>query len=394
MPKELKHLLLATTEDPFNIKSWSGIPFSLRSALERQVERVTVFRPPPPRRAPLDVAKRVIFGAKKFPLWITSATLRQNARALEQEIARTHPDAILSISSQSIIHLPPQQAPVLLFSDAPYLAFSETYAQWETPPRRVGKFAQEEAAAARRLDGLCFGSAWACAEASRLYNLGSDARLHVTPLGSNWVPNLSSDQILQRIDERIGRLASEGLELLFLGRDWERKGGPLAVKVARLLHASGHKVRLHVVGCRPELAADTGTFVSIHGPLFQTDPQQSAQLAELFLRSHFLLVPTLAECFGIAFAEAQGFGLPPISRAVHAVPSIILDGQTGLLFDRDAPAADYVARIAATMARPGEYLAMARHARQWFEERLTWDRTAERMISEFSRLLTWKPSPR
>ena len=383
MPRELKHLLLTTTEDPFNIKAWSGIPFSLRSALERQVERVSVFTPPPPRRSPVDVMKRVLFGARKFPLWITKATLEQNARVLRAEIASTKPDAVLSISSQMVAYLGASEVPVFLFSDAPYRAFCETYAQWETPPRRIQKFAVEEAAAGRMLDGLCFGSDWACEEARRLYQLPSSDTLHVTPLGANWVPQLSQAEIFRRIDQRIDNLTTDGIELLYLGKDWERKGGPLAVEVASQIRQAGHKVRLHVVGCRPELgdAAGPEGFVTIHGPLYQSDPEQSAKLAELFLRAHFLIVPTLAECFGIVFAEAHGFGLPPISRAVHAVPSIIRDKETGMLFDRDAPAVVYTQRILGLLATPDVYRSMARQARRHYEEHLTWDRTAESILA-------------
>jgi glycosyltransferase involved in cell wall biosynthesis len=382
MAKELKHLLLVTTEDPFNVKAWSGIPHSLRTALEAKVERVTTFRPEPPPRAQMGLVKRVLLGAKKYPLWITKAALKANARAVHKEIARTQPDAVLSISSQCVAYLDRPGVPVFMFSDAPYVAFAETYARWDPPPLRIGKFAAEEAAAGRRMDGLCFGSAWACDEAKRLYGLDSDAKLHVTPLGANWVPAEGREAIFARIEKRVARLADE-IELLFVGRDWERKGGALAVEVAAKLRAQGRRVRLHVVGCRPKLGEAAGPqgFVTVHGPLYQSDPEQSARLAELFLRSHFLIVPTLAECFGIVFAEAQAFGLPPVSRAVDAVPSIIRDGETGVLFGLDAEAQAYAERIRELVARPEEYRAMARKAREWFEERLTWERTAEGIVA-------------
>ena len=393
MPRELKHLLLTTTEDPFNIKAWSGIPYSLRTALERQVDKVSVFCPPPPKRTPIDDVRRVLFGARKYPLWITKATLKQNARFLQSEIARTAPDAVLSISSQMLAYLNNPKVPVFLFSDAPYLAFCETYAQWETTPLRIKTFAAEEARAGRRLDGLCFGSDWACAEARRLYDLPSADKLHVTPLGANWIPQLTRKEIFGRIDDRIASLPAEGIELLYLGKDWERKGGPLAVEVASQIRQAGHKVRLHVVGCRPELgdAAGPDGFVTVHGLLYQSDPEQSAKLAELFLRSHFLIVPTLAECFGIVFAEAQAFGLPPISRAVHAVPSIIANHETGMLFDRDAPAANYTQQILTLLANPEGYRSMAQRARLRFEDRLTWDRTAESIVAAIRTHLNARP---
>jgi glycosyltransferase involved in cell wall biosynthesis len=331
----------------------------------------------------LETLRRVLGGAENYPLWITKATLKQNARKVAAEIARTRPDAVLSISSQCVAYLHQPGVPEFLFSDAPYQAFCETYARWQNPPRRIGKFAAEEASAGRRMDGLCFGSAWACGEAKRLYGLESGDRLHVTPLGANWIPEAGQDEIFLRIEERLDRLADGELELLYLGKDWERKGGPLAVEVARRIHASGRRVRLHVVGCRPplgELAGPYG-FVTVHGAIYQDDPEQSGRLAELFLRSHFLVVPTLAECFGIVFAEAQAFGLPPVSRAVDAVPSIICDGETGLLFAPDAGAEAYAERMLALIAQPAAYRAMARRAREWFTERLTWDRTAEGILA-------------
>jgi glycosyltransferase involved in cell wall biosynthesis len=379
MPRPLQHLLLVTTEDPFNLKAWSGIPYSLRQALERQLPQVSVFRPPPPSRAPLDAARRLLFGAHKYPLWITKSTLRQNARAVQAEIDRLHPDAVLSISGQCIAYLQNPGVPTFMFSDAPYLAFCETYAPWETPPLRIATFAAEEAAAARRLDGLCFGSQWACDEARRLYSLPNADPLHVTPLGANWTPTLTRHQVLDHIDLRIARIPTEGIELLYLGKDWERKGGPLAVQVAERIRAAGHQVRLHVVGCRPELGAAAGPdgFITVHGLLYQSDPEQSARLADLFLRSHFLIVPTLAECFGIVFAEAQAFALPPVSRAVHAVPSIIREGITGLLFPPDAGPEPYAERMLALIAQPDTYRQMAVAARDWYEQTLTWDRTAE-----------------
>ena len=389
MSARLKHLLLVSTEEMSNPKAWSGIPFSLRTALERQLDRVTSFEPPRPRRTPLASAQRLLFGARRFPLWISEPTLRANARAVEAEIARVRPDAVLSISSQCIVGLKKPDVPVFLFSDAPYQAFMEAYAPWEHAPDSLPRFTHQEAAAARRIDGLCFGSAWACEEAARLYSLPAQEhhKLHVAPLGANWVPAMSRQEILSRVEKRVP--GQDHLDLLFVGRDWERKGGPLAVAVTSALRARGIAARLHVVGSRPQLGAEANaaSAVTIYGPLYQTDPAQSAQLADLFLRSHFLLVPTLAECFGIVFAEAQAFGLPPISRAVHALPSVVEDGISGLLFPADASADQYADRILALLRQPGAYQTMARQARLRFESLLTWDQTARHLIQAFEAFL-------
>jgi glycosyltransferase involved in cell wall biosynthesis len=389
VPSQLKHLLLCTVEDPYDQASWSGIPYSLRAALERNVERLTVFRPGPPKRTPINVVKRIWYGRKfppRFQLWMTNAALKQMGEEVQAEIDRVRPDAVLSISSQCVIHLRRPGIPVFMFSDAAWITWLSVYQQWEPKLVLAREYSAAEAQAARRLDGLCFGSQWACDEADKLFSTRDESvakKLHVTPLGANWVPSMTRDEIMARVATRV----KDEIELLYIGRDWERKGGPTAVEVARLLRDRGEKVRLHVVGCRPELPAEmTGTdgFIKVHGLLRQNDPQESAILAELFLRSHFLIVPTTAECFGIVFAEAQAFGLPPISRAVNALPSVILDGETGLLFERDAPPSAYVERIVALMANRSAYEAMAERARRRFEELVNWDATAAEIVRLFS----------
>ncbi|SNT21022.1 Glycosyltransferase involved in cell wall bisynthesis [Granulicella rosea] len=408
MTSQLKHLLLTTVEDAFDPKSWSGIPYSLRAALERRVERLTVFRPGPPMRHPVEVAKRLILGGNppKHPLWMTVPALKRTASEVRAEIQRVQPDAVLSISSQCVAYLErrgfergPATAPqIFMFSDAPWLAWRQAYERWEPMPRWAARYAEDEARAARGLDGLCFGSQWACGEALRLYSqsgtrrdLGLSERLHVTPLGANWTPSIGREELMARVRERS---RSDMLELLFVGRDWERKGGPLAVEVARQMQQAGQPVRLHLVGCRPKLPESMicakpgeGGFVTVHGLLRQDVPEESAALEELFLRSHFLVVPTLAECYGIAFVEAQAFALPPVSRAVDALPSVIADGVTGLVFPDGARASAYVERMLTLWRDREAYIAMAETARARFEADLSWDRTADGIVTAMERLL-------
>jgi glycosyltransferase involved in cell wall biosynthesis len=131
-------------------------------------------------------------------------------------------------------------------------------------------------------------------------------------------------------------------------------------------------LKLHIVGCNPLVPSDISDVVQVHGLLNAGDSEDAEILRKLFLESHFLIVPTQAECFGLVFVEAHAFGLPPVARAVHAVPSIIEDGVTGLLLDRDAPASQYVERILALVNNRAAYLKMAYAARTRYEEKLNW----------------------
>ena len=382
MAGQLRHLLLTTVEDPYSMNAWSGIPYSLRVALEKKVEHLSVFKPGRPKRNPPDVLKRLLYGQDKYPLWMTKAALKQNAKEVSSEIAKTKPDALLSISSQCVAYLNRPSVPAFMFSDSPWLAFQQAYEPWSGRAMRRNAYAQDEAKAARRLDGLIFGSQWACAEAQRLYFVPGESlagKLHVVPLGANSTPAVNREEILACVDKR----SADSIQLLHVGRDWERKGGEMAVEAARLLHSGGHPVRLHVVGCLPDLPASYTSpdgFVTLHGFLDRAKAEDNATLSRLFLESHFLIVPTTAECYGIVFAEAQAHALPPISRSVHALPSVVLDRETGILIDKDAPASAYVERILEVYSDRSAYRAMAIRARDRYEQALNWDATAGEIV--------------
>ncbi len=383
MIQKLRHLLLATLEDPYNPRSWSGTPFNMRVALEKKIDRVSVLANLKPKRTLVTAALRVLLGGNppRYPLFLTAPAQREFARRTLQAIRDLKPDAVLTISSHCMVRMPAPPVPTFMVSDAPWLSWKETYGEFDRMPLLGPKFARLEAAASKRYSGLIFSSDWAVAEARRLYGTPPE-KLHSIPLGAIWTPDVSAEELRRIIERR----PTDRLDLLYVGKDWDRKGGPLAVEIAAALLGSGvPNVKLHIVGCTPDVPSEVRNFVQFHGFLNVRVPEESARLKHLFLHSHFLVVPTRAECFGVVFAEAQAFGLPPVSRAVQAVPSIVTDGITGILEPAAAPAAAYCRRILALIHdRPG-YLAMARAARAQFERKLTWERFATSVVETIDR---------
>lgn len=385
MTRRLRHLLLATLEDPFNPRSWSGTPFNMRVALEAKIEKVSVLANLKPKRTLVTAALRALLGGRppRYPLFLTAPAQREFARRTQRAIEELAPDALLTISSHNMVRMGRPGVPAFMVTDAPWLAWKETYKEFDSMPMLGPRFARLEAAAAGRYTGLIFSSDWAVDEAQRLYAVPRE-KLHSIPLGAIWTPDAGTDELGRSIDAR----PTDRLDLLFVGKDWERKGGPLALDIARELRAAGVPgVTLHIVGCTPGIAAADRDIVCMHGFLNVRIPEESGRLKGLFLSSHFLVVPTRAECFGVVFAEAQAFGLPPVSRAVQALPSIVADGITGILEPPEAPASAYTRRLLALIHDTDRYRSMARAARAQFETKLTWERFATRVVETIERAL-------
>ncbi len=379
---------------------------AIRHALAASVPQLTVLDDLKPIRHPAHAALRILLGGKpaRYPLWTSKPALREFAR-LTAEAIRTHrPQAVFSIASQCLIYLPEfygpahgdPPIPTFLFSDSPWMAWLELYRGYYPIPFGAPRFAARERIAARHATGLIYGSEWAKGDAVRRFDVPPD-KVFVQPMGASWVPEqpdaATNPEIEVAIEAAIEAAVRNRnpqttggcLELLFLAKEWERKGGPLALAITRGLAqrlaanaASGAapaftSVRLTIVGVRPELTPADQPLVRTFGMLKRSDPGEAAILRELLLTSHFLVVPTVAECFGLVFAEAQAFALPPVSRAVDAVPSIILDGETGILQPASDGPEPYITRILALLSGDrSAYTRMALSGRQHFRERLNW----------------------
>jgi glycosyltransferase involved in cell wall biosynthesis len=191
----------------------------------------------------------------------------------------------------------------------------------------------------------------------------------VVPFGAN----------LERLPEHTAVEASiaarplDVCRLLWVGVDWKRKGGPQTLEIATAMHAAGVSVELTLVGCEPPDRSALPSWVRVEGFISKREPAGEARLAALFARSHFFVMPSNAEAYGLVYAEAAAFGVPAVAIRTGGVPTIIVDGETGLLEAPDAGAERYAIRMLALLRDRAAYERMARAARSRAEAKLNWD---------------------
>lgn len=160
-------------------------------------------------------------------------------------------------------------------------------------------------------------SVYSLAAERYLWSHGADR--HTTRLISTGLP-------ARRVDKR----RSPGNALLFVGRDFQRKGGPLAVQIFRQLKSAGHSVSLTVVTDQPPPVEFRDTEVE-----WLVNLDRQVLLGEVFPRSDVLLAPTTSDC-GAPYAvlEALQAGLAVLlSNLVWLDPR--LTGPAVRLVDRN-----------------------------------------------------------
>lgn len=118
--------------------------------------------------------------------------------------------------------------------------------------------------------------------------------------------------------------------VLFVGKQFERKGGPQLLEAFRLVRTRVPDARLVIVGPERVDGADDG--VECLGYLSKRDPDQARTLKKAYATADVFCLPTKFEPFGVVFLEAMFYGLPCIGPDAWAVPEMIRDGESGFTF--------------------------------------------------------------
>ena len=108
--------------------------------------------------------------------------------------------------------------------------------------------------------------------------------------------------------------------ILFVGIDWERKGGPLLVEAFKRVLIAHPTARLTIVGCSPKFNVPNCDVVG-HVLLEKVN--------HYYERASVLCLPTNQEPYAIVFLEAFAHGLPVVATQIEGTADFVLDGETG-----------------------------------------------------------------
>lgn len=193
-------------------------------------------------------------------------------------------------------------------------------------------------------------------------------------------PNLDLTQVpLPRASPRTGPPT-----VLFVGKQFERKGGPQLLEAFRLVRAQRPDARLVIVGPIELPATDPG--VEWLGNLDKNDPAQWARMVAAYRDADVFCLPSLFEPFGIVILEAMFFGLPCVGTEAWAIPEMIADGDTGYTVPRGDVAA-LAESLTALLSDRTKAHQMGLAGRRRAEVQFTWPVVASRMGEGLRRCL-------
>lgn len=378
-PLRIAYVTVGKADD---LHEWSGLNAAIRQSLIQQgceVENVDQLGTAYPLALRLRRRLCASFLGSTYALERSPKVVSEWSRiATERVMQLPRLDAVVSTSTLPVAFLE-STAPLAIWADATFHSLRSTYPGYASYARAsIDEGDRVERAALGRASLVCYASAWAADDAVGYYGV-SKRKTRVIPFGANCESPFSSEveaaSFVSRRDWSVVRFA-------FVGVDWHRKGGDLAVAVVRRLNEQGTKSVLSVVGCRPPLAVEDLPYVECLGFLSKKSPLEQERLNAVMLQSHFLMLPTLAECFGLVFAEASAYALPSVARAVGGVASAVRHGHTGLLLPADADVDAYCEALQPLIRDRVRYATMCVEAYRNYADRLNWEVAGARFVSE------------
>jgi len=359
----MKVLYAAYRYDPRNPDFGSGTDYQFYSAIKRSGADVMVFGPDTGRISSIEsiwkwLGKRVSKKRyAKYPItqsWDVAGKLN---RAVEE----WKPDVVFSIYPPPLIRYK-STVPYIFRTDTTFLGMHEDWPIYG--PLSFQICVAQEKQALRGASRIITQSEWSRNVIVEKYG--------VPPEKVRYFPNpasLPAEIIPATVDYQNEKKLEYPLRLLFVGRDWDRKGVPTAIEIVRLLNAEGIPAVLKICG----LEADNRPFVKFVGSYKKSDSQQLEQYAHLYRRAHLLIHPAVFEPAGIVPSEAAAFGTPTITNDTGGLATTVKDGVSGIVLPKHSHPDLYVREIIQLFRDEERYYRLCRSSRERYEKELNWE---------------------
>ncbi len=177
--------------------------------------------------------------------------------------------------------------------------------------------------------------------------------------------------------DRVDPHRFERQNVLFVGVDWQRKGGPQLIKAFTEARKRYPGATLTIVGCSPKISLPG---VEVVGRVPQGDVPKYLSQASCFC------MVSRREPFGIAYIEAMRAGLPVIASDLGAAPDFVIEGETGYRVDPDDTDA-LADRLGELLSNPKRCYSMGHRGRALVQSRYTWERTQRKMWAAICRTI-------
>jgi glycosyltransferase involved in cell wall biosynthesis len=380
-------VLFISEYDAFNPLLRSGVPYFIQSNIKKLGYEVTCLHVQDKRT----LFERIISQIKQFyfirikgapGLYYNAAYTRAMARSYRKswrKICFSDYDKILTISPQAVAYLPDEVKPII-WIDNSIDTFSMYPGIEKLAPYCIKEALLVEKKAFQKAGHIFTASVFLKNFLTNKYP-GCKTKINLVPRGANLHKPPEYALVKKAIETR---LVETKLQLLFANScRWEneRKGGSLVIETYLQLKKI-IPVTLTILGSIPseKIQAFKAMGITCIPTIQKSDPVGEETYRDLLLKSHFLFMPSIADGFGIMYAEAAHCGLPSIAKAVMGVTESVKDKTTGYLLDKNAGPTEFKELILKAWFDKNTYSELCFSAFEYAGNHFFWHKNLQKIL--------------
>jgi glycosyltransferase involved in cell wall biosynthesis len=374
------NIAYATIYDSRDITRGSGTYYHIAQEIERQGHKIFYLGPIKFDRPLISRLNRRLHVSmsKRYLTFLDPLVGNRTGQQIAAKLAGLDYDVLLT-NDFAIAAFTPSKKPVVIYTD---MMITHNFIERHLPNSRLANVSPISLTLGRytikrglKRSSLCvFPTQWIADEA--LIYGADESKIEIIPFGANIDDpgrTVAEDRSLDKIKEK-GRL-----DCLFVGKDWERKGGDIAVLTVQNLKQQDIPAVLHIVGSTPRLSVDD-SMIKFYGVLDKSVQNDRQLLDHLYRICDLFIFPSTSEGSVIVVREAAAYGLPTIAYNVIGVSSAIITEKTGFLLDLNQTEDAFVNVIMKLFDNPNNYEKWALGARQYYEETANWTLAVSNLI--------------
>lgn len=362
-------LAVLAAGNPLDVATWSGTPYHMTKALLTRYPDLVPITDPRPSHFVFarKVTKKLTAG--RGDIYWQSNIAEWNSNRIVHKLKAADADVLFCIGNAPLSAHLAKHIRTIHVSDATVPLMIGYYPEFTRLPTWIANSARTlDRMSVRSARAALFPTAWSANSAVKDYQ-AEPSRIHVIPWGAN---------IDEATRTKYRPFADIGMcHLVFIGVDWQRKGGDIAIETALRLTNLGHPVTLHLIGGKPKITVQSELIIE-HGFINKRTAEGRARFDEIMNKASFLFVPTRQDCYGMVFPEANAYGVPVISTDTGGVSGVVAEGVNGHLLPMEASADDFAKLIWSAWADKVRYNALRATSYQRFKDELNWTRWLER----------------
>jgi glycosyltransferase involved in cell wall biosynthesis len=352
---------------PLDKKSWSGISYYTYQEIKKNNEvEIFHYKWPWYLREWLTMQKslnRKLF-KKQTSVEFLKAYAKYFSKQLEKDLKKRPVDVLfVSASSQLVAYLK-TDIPVIYMTDATFQQLQGYYPYFSNlSTYNIRQGIELDKKAFQKVAHCMLASDWNKNSAINDYGINAE-KISVAPCGAN-IDIVPAPEDLQPY-------TTGPFRLLFLGVEWDRKGGDIALETFRLLQRKGMNVLLHIIGCVPPYDLSQERDITIIPFLDKNKVEDFQQLHKIFLETTILFLPTRAECAGVVFSEASAYGIPSVTTDTGGVITYIKNDINGYTLAVEAGPEEYANLLGKILNDRNLLNRLKGSSRKYYEEHLSW----------------------